>query len=94
MMAVLALILALVVWVARHGRAGPSMATLARTIAYRPGENLPPTPLLASLFGCKLTLLMRDNFNQLASAQRCLSNTQSTEMRNSKQATEHVTCVG
>src|SRR6478609_1540263 len=58
----------LVLWVMLHGRFGPSQANWARAIAYRPTEPMSPEQLFGCLLSGNFALLMRDNFNQLASS--------------------------
>jgi hypothetical protein len=58
----------LVLWVILRGRFGPSQATWARAIAYRPTEAMSQEQLFGCLLSGNFALLMRDNFNQLESS--------------------------
>jgi hypothetical protein len=58
----------MVFWIILRGRFGPSQSTWARNIAYRPTESMSPEQLFGCLLSGNFALLMRDNFNQLASS--------------------------
>ncbi|MDM0037073.1 DUF1266 domain-containing protein [Variovorax sp. J22P271] len=63
-----ALICALLVWAVLRWRLGPSLDQWSLAIAFRPTESMSPEQLFGCLLSGNFALLMRDNFNQLASA--------------------------
>lgn len=63
-----ALIWALLLWVFLRGRFGPSLENWSRAIAFRPTESMSPEQLFGCVLSGNFALLVRDNFNQLASS--------------------------
>ena len=60
-------ICALLVWGALRGRRGPSLHKWSLAVVFRPTEAMSPEQLFGCLLSGNFALLMRDNFNQLAS---------------------------
>ena len=63
-----ALVWVVLLWIVLHGRFGPSHAQWARAISFQPTEKASPEQLFGCLLSGNFALLMRDNFNQLASS--------------------------